>query len=78
MGSEVYFTKDICRMYGLGINSIPSAIKTGIVPKPLKGSSDSGKRRWSKAVVDKHLGKTDRDQIRAIVREEIAAMREVI
>lgn len=55
-GSAVYDTDDICEMFGVDKSRIPGHIKSGLIPPPIQGVGKVGQRKWSKAVIDKHLG----------------------
>ena len=58
--AAVYIATDICRLFRCGINEIPDLVSAGTIPNPMPAKAASrgrsGKRRWSRAVVDKKLG----------------------
>lgn len=72
----VYLSKDICKLFQVGINEIPRAIESGLIPKPIATTEKGQTRRWSKAAVDSALGLnlTDNIMLRSIIREELATV----
>ena len=70
----VYFTKDIIRLFDCGANEVPRLIDEGTIPRPLPGKP-RGRRRWSRAAVDRKLGIStealSKESVVRIVSEEL-------
>ena len=75
--SGVYFTKDIMRLFECGVNEVPRLVEEGTIPRPLP-SKNRGRKRWSRAAVDRKLGiapsQTDESDVRRLIAEEMARL----
>ena len=75
--SGVYFTKDIMRLFECGVNEVPRLVQEGTIPRPLP-NKDRGRKRWSRAAVNRKLGispsHTDESDVRRMIAQEMARL----
>ena len=71
--NEILLAEDVAKIFGVGINRVDQAVLDGVIPLPLGNPGWRQTRRWSRATVDAHLGKSPitKEVIVDLIREQL-------